>query len=393
MDNIKYKKIIDENIIKQNFIKILQMMINIIVKKIDIDKKKVIISDKTNIINLRTKKIKIKNSNDDKNNQMEKSYIKLKSKIKQKTGLEKQETNATNLLKMLKQKQIDNGVDEIASNTDAMKFYMQDINKISLITKEREVELARQIHGDDIELSKKARLELTEANLRLVVKIAHDFRGIGLPLLDLIAEGNIGLMRAVEKFDPTKGAKFSSYGAWWIKQSMRRALANQGRTIRIPVQSAGKISKIKSTRLKLVEKFGREVTDEEIANELSFSKRTVTGLKLADSSTFSLHDSIQRGEEGDFQDIIPDPSAKTPEKILGDLESVARLKQLIENNLDERERDILNMRFGLNGGKISTLEEVSKKIGRTRERVRQIQNQAILRLKNMLSDELAFMKN
>ena len=272
---------------------------------------------------------------------------------------------------------------------DTMKVYMQDIGKISLVTKEEEIELAADIHGDDPVAQERARAILIKANLRLVVKIAHDFKGLGLPLLDLISEGNIGLMRAVEKFDPQKGAKFSSYAAWWIKQSMRRALANQSRTIRIPVQSAGKINKIKSMRLKLAEELGREPTDAEIAERLEFSKRTVSGLRLADLRTFSLHDPIQQGEDGEFQDIIPDNAAQTPERILGDMESVNRLKHLIKE-LDEREKKILKMRFGLDGEKPKTLEEVSQEIGRTRERVRQIQNQALQRLKGMLFDEAGF---
>jgi RNA polymerase primary sigma factor len=254
------------------------------------------------------------------------------------------------------------------SKNDTMKVYMQDIGQISLVTKDEEVELAAKIHGTDMKLKEEARATLIKANLRLVVKIAHDFKGLGLPLLDLISEGNIGLMRAVEKFDPAKGAKFSSYAAWWIKQSMRRALANQSKTIRIPVQSAGKINKIKSARLKLTEKLGREPTDAEIAGFLEFSERTVAGLRLADLRTFSLHDPIQQGEDGEFQDIIPDRHASIPDRILGDLESVSRLTNLMES-LDEREKMILKMRFGLDGNKPRTLEEVSQEIGRTRERV------------------------
>ena len=246
---------------------------------------------------------------------------------------------------------------------DTMKVYMQDIGKISLVTKDEEIELAADIHGNDPNASERARAILIKANLRLVVKIAHDFKGLGLPLLDLISEGNIGLMRAVEKFDPKKGAKFSSYAAWWIKQSMRRALANQSRTIRIPVQSAGKINKIKSMRLKLTEEYGREPTDAEIAERLEFSRRTVSGLRLADLRTFSLHDPIQQGEDGEFQDIIPDSATQTPERILGDMESVDRLKGLVKE-LDEREKKILRMRFGLDGEKPRTLEEVSQEIGR-----------------------------
>ncbi len=280
----------------------------------------------------------------------------------------------------------------VQSKNDTMKVYMQDIGQISLVTKQEEVELAAKIHGDDPVAREEGRATLIKANLRLVVKIAHDFKGLGLPLLDLISEGNIGLMRAVEKFDPAKGAKFSSYAAWWIKQSMRRALANQSRTIRIPVQSAGKINKIKTARLKLSEKLGREPTDAEIATFLEFSERTVAGLRLADLRTFSLHDPIQQGEDGEFQDIIPDKGASTPDRILGDLESISRLKVLLKD-LDDRERMILVMRFGLNGSTPKTLEEVSQEIGRTRERVRQIQNQALAKLRGLLSDEVDFVQD
>ena len=278
------------------------------------------------------------------------------------------------------------------SKNDTMKVYMQDIGQISLVTKEEEIELAAKIHGDDPQEHEEARAKLIQANLRLVVKIAHDFKGLGLPLLDLISEGNIGLMRAVEKFDPAKGAKFSSYAAWWIKQSMRRALANQSRTIRIPVQSAGKINKIKAARLKLTEQLEREPSDAEIAEFLEFSERTVSGLKLADLRTFSLHDPIQQGEDGEFQDIIPDQSAFTPDRILGDTESLGRLRHLLKE-LDERELMILNMRFGMDGSKPKTLEEVSQEIGRTRERVRQIQNQALAKLRAMLADESDFVND
>ena len=277
----------------------------------------------------------------------------------------------------------------LGSKNDTMKTYMHDIGQISLVSKREEVELAAQIHSDDRYAHEEARSTLIMANLRLVVKIAHDFKGLGLPLLDLISEGNIGLMRAVEKFDPAKGAKFSSYAAWWIKQSMRRALANQSRTIRIPVQSAGKINKIKSVRMKLAEELGREPTDAEIASSLDFSERTVAGLRLADLRTFSLHDPIQQGEDGEFQDIIPDRRAITPDQIMADVESVRRLLSLLEE-LDEREKMILKMRFGLDNNRPKTLEEVSQEIGRTRERVRQIQNQALTKLKSLLADEAGF---
>ncbi len=268
------------------------------------------------------------------------------------------------------------------SGNDTMKVYMQEIGEIPLVTREEEVELAALIK----EGSEEARQKLTTANLRLVVKIAHDFKGLGLPLLDLISEGNIGLMRAVEKFDPTKGAKFSSYSAWWIKQSMRRALANQSRTIRIPVQSAGKINKIKAARLKLTEQLGRPPTDSEVALKLELTERTVANLGLADINTLSLHDPIQHGESGEFQDIIPDTVTQTPDEILGETEAINRLVKLLDC-LNERERLILELRFGLSGGLVKTLEDVSQEIGRTRERVRQIQNQALAKLKVLMEED------
>ena len=268
------------------------------------------------------------------------------------------------------------------TKNDPMKAYMEEIGVIPLISKEEEIELAARIkQGDD-----HARQKLIKANLRLVVKIAHDFKGFGLPLLDLISEGNIGLMRAAEKFDPAKGAKFSSYSAWWIKQSMRRALSQKSRTIRVPVASAGKINKIRSAKLQLTEKLGRAPTDMEIAEHLGFTKRTVQGLKLADFKTFSLHDTIQKGEDGSFEDIIPDSRMSTPDTIIEGSENIQRIHGLI-TKLDKREQIILEMRYGLNSKRPKTLEEVSHVIGRTRERVRQIQIQSLKKLRNLIEDE------
>ena len=270
------------------------------------------------------------------------------------------------------------------SKSDTMKVYMQDIGKIPLVTPEDEVRLADEIkHGNE-----EARWQLIRSNLRLVVKIAHDFKGLGLPLLDLISEGNIGLMKAVEKFDPTKGAKFSSYAAWWIKQAMRRALANQSRTIRIPVQSAGKINRIKSARSELTERLGREPTDGEIAEQLDVSRRTVAGLRSAELRSVSLSDPLQAGEESRFEEIIADLSAPTPDQLLGRIESLERLRELV-NQLDEREAAVLKLRFGLDGQPPKTLEDVSQLVGRTRERVRQIQNHALAKLKHLLGDDFS----
>ena len=266
---------------------------------------------------------------------------------------------------------------------DTMKAYMQEVAHIPLIPQEEEGELAKKIAEGDEE----ARLKLIKGNLRLVVKIAHDFKGWGLPLVDLISEGNIGLMRAAEKFDPEKGAKFSSYAAWWIKQSMRRALANQSKTIRIPVQSAGKINKIKKTYKELREQLGREPTDVEIARKLKFSEKTVASLKKSDVKSYSLHDSLKNGEDGEFGDIIPDEESGTPEDIIVHMESLEHLDELLDT-LHERERLILEKRYGLNGHTALTLEEVSQYVGRTRERVRQLQHQALSKLKAKLQNEL-----
>ncbi|MEN9359307.1 MAG: hypothetical protein RL095_842 [Verrucomicrobiota bacterium] len=265
------------------------------------------------------------------------------------------------------------------SKSDAIRNYMHNISDIKLVTKDEEVDLAALIAVGD----EKAREKLIVSNLRLVVKIAHDFKGLGLPLSDLISEGNIGLMRAVEKFDPAKGAKFSSYAAWWIKQSMRRGLANQSRTIRIPVQSAGKINKIRNARLELKEKLMREPTDAEIADFLSFSKRTVSGLSTVGGSTISLQAKLQDGEDGEIQDIVADKSATTASDIIGQEESFRSMsKHMIL--LTDREKLVLELRFGLLSQRPKTLEEVSQAIGRTRERVRQIQNQALKKLREKL---------
>ena len=275
----------------------------------------------------------------------------------------------------------------VVAKTDSMKLYMNEVGQIPLITPEQEKVLAAQIHSGDRALHDEACATLINANLRLVVKIAHDFKGFGLPLSDLISEGNLGLVRAVEKFDPAKGAKFSSYAAWWIKQSMRRALANQASVIRIPVQSAGKINKIKLANMKLTEQLGRAPTDNELADTLALSERTVATLRLSDLKTISLHAPIQQGEDGSFEDVISDRNAMMPDRIVGDEESVQRLFALL-SELDVRERQIIQLRFGLDGRRPKTLEEVSQMIHRTRERVRQLQNQALAKLRAKLADEV-----
>ncbi len=268
------------------------------------------------------------------------------------------------------------------SRHDAMKCYMDDIGHIPLVNKAEEAILAKKIHAGDMQ----AREKLIRSNLRLVVKIAHDFKGMGLPLQDLVSEGNIGLMRAAEKFDPEKGAKFSSYAAWWIKQAMRRALSEKSKTIRVPIASVSKINKIRTMRSKLAEKLGRDPTDREIADRLDFSERVVSRLRRADLKTVSMQDPILRGEEGELKNLIPDENAPTPYRVLDDSESVQRLNLLLES-LDDRERTILLMRYGLDGSPPRTLEQISRKIGRTRERVRQIQKRALAKLRTQISQD------
>lgn len=275
------------------------------------------------------------------------------------------------------------------SSTESLKVYMSEVSKVPLLTKEEESALAEDIQSGDEARFARARKILIESNLRLVVKIAHDFKGLGLPLTDLISEGNIGLIRAAEKFDNTKGAKFSSYAAWWIKQAMRRAISSQSRTIRIPIQSAGKLSKIRSAYVILSDKLGRTPTDAEIAEYLEISERTVSSLKNVDLRTVSLNDPIKEGEDGEFQDMIPDNAAKSADDSINKVDAIFRLMEFLQE-LNPRERLVLEMRFGLRGQPPCTLEEISDLVGRTRERIRQIQNNALKKLRNKLETEEGF---
>ena len=275
-----------------------------------------------------------------------------------------------------------------SSRLDPMMLYMEELSQIPLLSREQEVILAEQIHSGDPKLHDEACQTLILSNLRLVVKIAHDFRGMGLPLLDLISEGNIGLAHAVEKFDPKLGAKFSSYAAWWVKQAMRRAIPNQSGPIRIPVQTLVIMSKIKNTATALKEKLGRTPTDKEIAQDLGLTEQNVIDLRLSDIKTISISAPIKDGEEGCLGDLISDTNAERPDEIICEQETFERLIMFV-NQLDDREKTIVIYRFGLDGKPPRTLDEVSNKLGRTRERVRQIQNQTLDKLRNMLEEETA----
>lgn len=261
----------------------------------------------------------------------------------------------------------------------AYKLYLREIGQVPLLTPEQEVELAKKVQAGDLE----ARELMIKSNLRLVVKIARDYESFGLPLLDLINEGNIGLMRAVEKFDPAKGGKLSTYASLWIKQSVKRALANQSKTIRLPVHLVGKISKIRMTTIQLQEVFGREPTDEELGESLGMTAARVGQLRTAAIRPASLDAPVGDGDSGTFGDIVEDDKATTPYQDL-EAKTVVRMLGELVKDLSPRESSVLSYRFGLGGEDEKTLEEVGEKFGITRERVRQIQNGALEKLRRMI---------
>src|SRR6202048_1269938 len=262
----------------------------------------------------------------------------------------------------------------------SIKIYLREIMQTPLLTAQQEIELAARIKKGD----QKARAWMIKANLRLVVKIAHDYSNLGLPLLDLISEGNIGLMKAVERFDPAKGGKLSTYGAWWIKQSIKRALANQSKTIRLPVHLVDKIYRINRASLQMSEELGREPTDEELAEEIGISSGKVSRLKTVSIRPASLDAPISDDDSTAFGEIVGDEEAQTPFELFRDKNMRDELSELLDV-LDDRERKIIFQRFGLDGGNPKTLEEVGKKFGVTRERIRQLQNIALAKLRRALS--------
>lgn len=267
-----------------------------------------------------------------------------------------------------------------SSERSSLKLYLQEIGRTPLLRPEQEVELAGLIQSGD----KNARDLMIKSNLRLVVKIAHDYKDFGLPLLDLISEGNIGLIKAVERFDPNKGGKLSTYAAWWIKQSIKRALANQSKTIRLPVHLVDKISKMRKTAMALTEEFGREPTDEEIAEEMHMPVNKVAHLKSVSVRPTSLNAPV--GDDSDsteFGEIVGDENAATPFELLRDKSLQLDVNQMI-SDLDDREAKIIRLRFGLEGDTPLTLEEVGEIFGITRERVRQLQNMALSKMRRIM---------
>ena len=268
----------------------------------------------------------------------------------------------------------------IEDTDTGFQLYLREIARFPLLTPAEEIKLARKIKRGDAN----ARAHMVRANLRLVVKIARDYQGLGLPLLDLISEGNIGLMKAVERFDPKKGGKLSTYAAWWIKQSIKRALANQSKTIRLPVHLVDKISKIRRVAVQMSEELGREPTDDELAEEIGMSASKVGQLKTAAIRPASLDAPIGDDDSTEFGEIVGDAEAQDPFELLRDKDLRDEVGDLLDV-LDERERKIINSRFGLDGGKPKTLEEVGEKFGVTRERIRQLQNIALQKMRRALS--------
>ena len=260
---------------------------------------------------------------------------------------------------------------------DPVRVYLKEIGRVPLLTSEEEIELAIRISDDD----KKAKQRLAEANLRLVVSIAKRYVGRGMQFLDLIQEGNLGLIKAVEKFDYTKGFKFSTYATWWIRQAITRAIADQARTIRIPVHMVETINKVKKTSTQLLHKNGHDPSAEEIAEELDMSPDKVREILRLAQEPVSLETPIGEEEDSHLGDFIPDDEALSP----ADAASISVLKeQLAEvlQTLTPRESKVLKLRFGLEDGHPRTLEEVGKEFNVTRERIRQIEAKALRKLRH-----------
>lgn len=260
---------------------------------------------------------------------------------------------------------------------DPVRLYLKDIGKVPLLTAEEELELAIAMENGDKEAKKK----LAEANLRLVVSIAKRYVGRGMSLLDLIQEGNLGLMKAVEKFDYKKGFKFSTYATWWIRQAITRAIADQARTIRIPVHMVETINKLIRVSRQLLQELGREPTPAEIGKEMGFSEEKVREIQKISQDPVSLETPIGEEEDSHLGDFIPDDDAPAP----AEAAAYTLLQEQIDEvlgTLTEREEKVLRLRFGLDDGRTRTLEEVGKEFNVTRERIRQIEAKALRKLRH-----------
>ena len=264
---------------------------------------------------------------------------------------------------------------------DTLQLYLREIGQIKLITPKEEIILAKRIKKGD----RKAREQMITANLRLVVKIARGYEGLGLPLLDLINEGNIGLMKGVERFNPRKGAKLSTYASWWIKQCMMRALANQSKTIRLPVHVVDKVAHIRKAEVKLREAFDRDPTDQEVAEHLGLDPRRIQQYRDASKAPISLDAPIGTDEPKQISEVVADPNAAAPfDRLIQQNDS--ELVREVLATLTPRENKILAMRFGLDDGRPKTLEEIGDRLGVTRERIRQIQEEALHKMRVKIAE-------
>jgi RNA polymerase primary sigma factor len=262
---------------------------------------------------------------------------------------------------------------------DTLQLYLREIGQVKLLTREEELKLARRVQRRD----KRAREQMITANLRLVVKIARDYENLGLPLLDLINEGNIGLMKGVERFDPDRGAKLSTYAAWWIKQSIMSALANQSKTIRLPAHVVERVGKMRRAEMKLQDILRREPTDQELGQEVGLDARRVRRYREAARAPISLDAPLGDDESEKISEVVADPNAAAPfERLLK--ENDAGLVREALAILTERETRILAMRFGLDDQAPKTLEEVGAHFQVSRERIRQIQDEALRKMRKRI---------
>jgi len=267
-------------------------------------------------------------------------------------------------------------------STDALQLFLKDVGRVDLLTAAQEVELAKRIERGD----HRAKQEMVEANLRLVVSIAKRYRNQGLPFLDLIQEGTIGLVRAAEKFDYRKGFKFSTYATWWIRQAVARALADKARTIRMPVHVVEKLNKIVRSERKLRAELGREPLAFEIARDLELTPEEVEQIRRTAQSPVSLEKPVGDEEESEFGHFITDESVPLPEEAA----EVTLRKETLEkilSQLSQRERKVLELRYGLNGEHPRTLDEVGRAFNVTRERIRQIENQSLKKLRALAESQ------
>jgi RNA polymerase primary sigma factor len=266
----------------------------------------------------------------------------------------------------------------VEPSLDSLRLYLRSIGRVALLTAEREVSLAQRIERGDL----LAKQEMVEANLRLVVSIAKGYLGRGLSFLDLIQEGSLGLIRAVEKFDYRRGYKFSTYATWWIRQAVTRAIADKGRTIRIPVHMVEKLNKVIHVERQLVQELGREPTPEEIASELECTTREVRDIMRMAQQPVSLEKPIGEEEESELGDFVEDETAVSPFESAAENLRKENVRRALEA-LPQREREVIEMRFGLTGARPYTLEEVGRAFNVTRERIRQIENHTLRKLESL----------